>query len=225
VPSTNQQPHFILRGIKSSDESIFSMSTFYNRDLSVPYWRSNTDVEQLFEAFAHRPNRARAWLRFRDVSESCFGFQRAVMMRGHFEGGILGGHTFHWTFTPGRKGDLAIVLPVHEQGRLTDFVAMSRHDHNIWGCCTGAGQYLGDITTPLRVHRTPANWLANDCDGILPLSKSFLPSLRNAPKLIAEDDDHAWELAFRVFIDPAAAFGSDQGVAESLAYERIEAAA
>jgi len=136
------------------------------------------------------------------------------MMRGMFEGGILGQHTYHWTFTPTHTGELAIVLPVHEQGRLTDFVAMSRHDHNIWGCCKGAGQYLGDITTPLRVHRTPANWLANDCDGILPLSKGFLPLLKHAPSLLAEDDEHAWELAFRVFIDPAAAFGSNQGAAE-----------
>jgi hypothetical protein len=225
MSATNNPTAFSSRGSKSNDESISSMSTFYHRDPSVPYWRSNTDADQLFEAFAHRPDRAQAWLRFRDVSESCFGFQRAVVMRGMFEGGILGQHTYHWTFTPTHEGEPAIVLPVHEQGRLTDFVAMSRHDHNIWGCCMGAGPYLGDITTPLRIHRTPANWLANDCDGILPLSRTFLPSLRNAPKLIAEDDNHAWELAFRVFIDPAAAFGSDQGEAENLAYERIEAVA
>jgi hypothetical protein len=44
----------------------------------------------------------------------------------------------------------------------------------------------------------------------------------HAPKIIAEDDDHAWELAYRVFIDPAAAFGGDQDEAEELAYSRIE---
>jgi hypothetical protein len=143
-------------------------------------------------------------------------------MKGHFEGGILNNHTYNFTFTPGRKGDLAIVLPVFNEYRLADFVAMSRHDHEIWGCCTGAGLHLGDISNPLRVHRTPADWLANDCDGLLPLSRAFFPLLQSAPKLIAADDDHAWELAYRVFIDPAAKFGADQGAAEELAYERIE---
>jgi hypothetical protein len=67
--------------------------------------------------------------------------------------------------------------------------------------------------------------VGNNCDGIVPLSKSFLPQLRNAPTLIAEDDDHAWDLAHRVFIAPAATFGADQGEAEELAFTRIEVAA
>ena len=147
-------------------------------------------------------------------------------MRGHFEGGILCDHTYHWTFTPGRKGDLAIVVPVLNAGRLVDFVAMSRFDHRIWGCITGAGQYLGTLTaTRLRVNRTPADWLAKDCDGVLPLTKAFFPQLRNAPCLVAEDDDHAWDLAYRAFIDPAAKFGCDEGEAEQQAYEQIEVAA
>jgi hypothetical protein len=196
--------------------------TYYHRDPTVPYW-SNIDVDQLYEAHSHRPERAQAWLRHRQVSESCCGFERATIMKGHFEGGILGNHTFCWTFTPGRKGDSAIVLPVFNEYRLVDFVAMSRHDHTIWGCCVGTGLYLGDPSaSPLRVHRTLAGWLANDCEGVLPLSKSFFPLLQLAPKLIAEDDDHAWDLAHRIFINPAAKFGSDQSEAEETAYERIE---
>jgi hypothetical protein len=144
------------------------------------------------------------------------------MMRGHFEGGILSNHAYHWTFTPGQNGDLAIVVPVVHDYRVADFVAMSRHNHTVWGCCTGAGQYLGTISSPLRVHRTVADWLANDCDGILPLSKAFLPMLGSTPKLIAKDDDHAWELAYRIFINPAAAFGGNQNDAEELACRRIE---
>ena len=144
------------------------------------------------------------------------------MMRGHFEGGILNKHAYHWTFTPGHNGDLAIVVPVAHDCRLADFVAMSRHDHTVWWCCTGAGQHLGDMTVPLRIYRSPANWLANDCRGILPLSKAFFPMLQNSPKIIAEDDDHAWDLAYRVFIDPAAAFGGNQIDAEERAYRRIE---
>lgn len=142
-------------------------------------------------------------------------------MNGHFEGGILCNHTYHWTFTPGRRGDLAIVVPV-----ANDFVAISRHDHTVWGCTTGHGQYLGSLTAPrLRVYRTPAGWLANDCDGILPLAKAFLPQLRNAPCLVAEDDDHAWELAEQVFVEPAIKFGCDAGQAEDQSFEQIEVAA
>jgi hypothetical protein len=197
-------------------------SAFYHRDRTVPFWRLNADVEALFVAHSHHPGRAQAWLRYRNVSETCLGFRSAKMMRGHFEGGILGNHLYHWTFTPIHSGDLAIVMPVFHDHRLVDFVAMSRHDHTLWGCCTGAGHYLGLITTPLRVYRTPANWLANECRGILPLSKVYLPLLRNAPNIIAEDDEHAWDLTYRVFIDPAAGFGANQGDAEELAYDRIE---
>jgi len=197
-------------------------SAIYQRDPTVPFWRSNVDADQLFEAHAHRPERAQAWLRYREVAETCSGFQDAVIMRGSLEGGILGNHPYHWTFTPGKSGDLAITIPVHHDCRVVDLVAMSRHDHTVWGCCTGAGQCLGVFTSPLRVHRTVANWLSNDCHGILPLSKTFLPLLGNAPTLIAEDDDHAWELAYRVFIDPAATFGGDQHAAETLAYNCIE---
>jgi hypothetical protein len=202
-----------------------AVSAAYHRDRSVPFWRLNVDCEALFEAHSHRPERAQAWLRYRGVSESCSGFKQAVLMRGHFEGGILGNHTYSWTFTPDTSSDLAIVVPVFRNCRLVDFIAMSRHDHTVWGSCTGVGQYLGDIATPLRVHRTMADWLANDCVGILPLSKAFFPVLQSAPAILAEDDDHAWELTHRVFIDPAAAFGADQARAEELAFSRIEVAA
>lgn len=195
----------------------------YLRDATVPYWRSNVDVEQLFEAHAHQPERAQAWLRHRRVSESCWCFQQAVMMKGHFEAGILGNHKFHWTFTPGRRGDLAIVFPVVNEHRLVDFVAMSRHDHEIWGACTGVGQHIGDLTaSPLKVRRSLASWLAQDCEGVLPLTKSFFPNLRSARRIAAEDDDHAWDLAYRVFINPAAEFGSDELEAKELAYKKIE---
>ena len=90
---------------------------------------------------------------------------------------------------------------------------------------TGHGQIVGSLAQRLRVHRTPAGWLANDCDGIVPLRRDFLPQLRSAPMLLAEDDEHAWELAERVFVRPAIDFGCDPGEAESLSYQRIEVAA
>jgi hypothetical protein len=197
----------------------------FQRDPSLPFWQNYVDADSIFDKFSDQPDRAQAWLRHRKVSETCTGFVQATTMHGHFEGGVLSDHTFQWSFTPGRKGDLAITVPVRNGGRLVDFAAMSRHDHDLWGTCTGHGQYLGELgSSRLRIHRSLAGWLANDCDGILPLSKLFFPQLRNAPTLVAEDDSHAWELAYRVFIDPAAKFGCDEAEAEEQAYAQIEVA-
>jgi len=217
---------FSSRGSKSNDESISSMSTFYNRDPTVPFWRANVDADQLFEAFAHRPERAQAWLRYRDVSESCFGFQRAVMMRGKFELGILGSHMYHWSFTPTHTGDLAVVLPVYEDCRMVDLLAMSRHDpHNVWGCTTAAGLHIGsgtrERTSPVRVYKSPINWLLANCDGILPLAKGFFPSLQSAPSIIAEDAEHAWKISELAFMAPAVRLGFDCEAAEQAAFDRI----
>src|ERR1700682_21405 len=101
----------MTKSITASAASI-ATSAFYHRDPTVPFWRLNVDADALFEAHSHLPDRAQAWLRNRNVAESCSGFQQAVVMRGHFEGGILGNHTYHWTFTPTHSGDLAIVIPV-----------------------------------------------------------------------------------------------------------------
>jgi len=145
--------------------------SLYDRDPTVPFWRSNVDVYRLLAAHAHRPERAEAWLRFRDVS-----VREAVMMRGHFELGILGDHTFSWTFTPTHTGGLAVVLPVYEQHRLVDLLAICRHDHSIWGCVSGAGQYVGTFADPLLVHDTAISWLTSNSDGVLPLAKAFFPA-------------------------------------------------
>jgi hypothetical protein len=89
--------------------------SFYSRDDSLPYWQSNVDVDSLFAAHAQRPDRAQAWLHFR--SEHA-GLDQAVMMRGHFEQGILSNHAYRWTFTPTFAGGLAIVPPVYDNGRI-----------------------------------------------------------------------------------------------------------
>jgi hypothetical protein len=201
---------------------------FYNRDSTVPFWRSNVDVDALFENHSHRPERAQAWLRYRNVSETCLGFEQAVMMHGHFEGGILGYHTYHWTFTPGRRGDLAIVLPVYEDYRLVDMLAISRHDRSIWGCVTGAGHFVGStavhrktLNSPLRVYKTPINWLLANCEGILPLSKSFFPLLQHASIIIAEGYEHAWEISELAFMAPAERLFLDCDSAERAALSKI----
>jgi hypothetical protein len=195
--------------------------SLYDRDLSLPFWRANIDIESLFEAHGQRPERAQAWLRHRSVSEACPVFERAVVMRGTFEAGSLGDHTYMWTFTPTYKGDLAVVLPVYHDWRLVDCIAIYRHDVRIWGCITGAGQYAGEIGNPLRMHRSPDDWLTSNCAGVLPLAKTFLPLLQAMPSIIANDFEHAWDLAERIFIQPAARFGLDCSSAEQMAFDRI----
>jgi hypothetical protein len=195
--------------------------SFYDRDPTVPFWRANIDIDALFEAHGHRAERAQAWLRYRNVSDDCQAFERAVMMRGIFRDAILYQHTYSWTFTPTYKGDLAFVLPVFNDWRLVDCIAVSRNEVRVWGCITGAGQYIGDITSPLRVHTSPANWLASDREGILPLAKTFMPLLHSVPSIVAEDFQHASQLAEDVFIQPAARLGLDCFAAEELALDRI----
>jgi hypothetical protein len=201
--------------------------TFYDRDPSVPFWRSNVDVDSLFAAHAHQPERAQAWLQFRDVTETGT-LERAVMMRGHFELGILCNHTYHWTFTPTYIGELAIVLPVYEDCRLVDLLAIARHDHSVWGCSTGAGQYVGStsvhrksLNSPIRVYKTPISWLLANCKGILPLAKSFFPQLQHAPSIIGDDIDHAWEIAEHVFTGPAQRHFLDYDAAERAALNKV----
>jgi hypothetical protein len=197
-------------------------SAVYLRDHTLPFWQNNVDAQSIFKAFAHRPERAKAWLRNRNVSETCNGFERAVMMHGHFEGGILNNHTYSWTFTPGCRGDLAIVVPVYNGGQLVDFLAMSRHDENfVWGCCTGAGQYVGHFSAAsISVHKTPLVWLLSG-HGVLPLAKSFFPLLQFAGSIVASDGDHAWYIANQAFIYPAERLGLDREDAEQSAFDRI----
>jgi hypothetical protein len=210
--------------MKNSSTASLAM---YHRDPTVPFWRSNTDIPQLYEAHSHRPERAKAWLDWRYASDS--SINQAVMMRGRFELGLLGHHTYHFTFTPTHTGDLAIVLPVYDDFRLVDLLAISRHDpHNIYGCVTGAGQYIGSTTdhrrdrnSPLRVYKTPISWLLGNCEGVLPLSKTWFPSLQHAPSIIAEGLEHAFEIAELAFIAPAERFGFDCESAERAAFDKI----
>jgi len=157
------------------------------------------------------------------------------MVRGKFELGLLAYHTYTWTFTPTHKGGLAIVLPVYEDFRMVDLLVMSRHDpHNVWGCVTGRGQYIGSTTehredrnTPVCVYKRPITWLLDNCQGVLPLAKSWFPLLQHAPSIVAEDYEHACEISELAFIAPAERLGFDCEAAEQAALNKItfEAAA
>jgi hypothetical protein len=217
---------YVPHSLEKAESNVFNMS-IYHRDPTVPFWRSNTDVEQLFEAHAYHPEHAQAWLEWRYVSEQTT-FEQAVMMRGRFELGLLGYHTYTWSFTPTHTGEPAIVLPVYHDCRMVDLLAISRRCHSVWGCTTGAGQYMGsttehreDRTSPWRVYRSPITWLLANCDGVLPLSKSWLPLLQSAPSLIAESYGHACEISELGFSGPAERLGFDCESAEQAALNKI----
>lgn len=94
-----------------------------------------------------------------------------IQMRGAFRPAPLtySGHVFE----PDDTGPATVVIPVYDSHGIIDVVAVGP---DVWGCISGAGQYLGTSADPLTVHRTPDSWIAGDT-GILPLSKSFLRTM------------------------------------------------
>jgi hypothetical protein len=182
----------------------------YLCDDSLAYWKNNVAIESILEDFSFRQD-------------------DAIAMRGHFESGILGDHTYSFTFTPNHDDEPAIIFPVRAHGRLVDILAIATHDHRIFGCVTGQGQFVGDFsnaertdrTSPLvvQVHDTPDSCLAGE--GVLPLAKSFYPLLNFADFIVARSAEHAEKLANAIFIYPAERFGLDVHAAERAANERI----
>jgi hypothetical protein len=92
-----------------------------------------------------------------------------IKMRGVFQAACLPDYEYDHIFVPSDEGELTTVIPVFEGCRVIDIVAYAG---NTWGCVSGQGTHLGTITNPLRVYRSPAEWLAGD-DGVLPLTKSL----------------------------------------------------
>ena len=75
-----------------------------------------------------------------------------------------------YVFEPNDDGEPTLVIPVFDSAGIIDLVAISG---DVWGATTCRAAYLGTLSDPLRIHKTPASWLAGD-DGVLVLSKSFL---------------------------------------------------
>lgn len=173
------------------------MSTLYHRDDSLPYWKNNVAIESIIEDFAIDGK-----------------------MPGHFEMAILSDRTYSWTFTPNHNDEPVTVIPVYDRLRLVDILAVSANP-KVWGCVTGAGAYVGTFSNVLHVHDTPASWLADDCNGILPLAKSFFPLMNFADSIVARNEEHAEKIANEAFIYPAERFGLDCFAAEQAAKERI----
>jgi hypothetical protein len=94
-------------------------------------------------------------------------------MRGTFKPSPSAEYTYDYIFVPNDDGELTFVIPVFDGGGLIDIIAVGAH---VWGAVTGHGLYIGTLADPLRVYRSPADWIAGDI-GVLPLSKSFLRTM------------------------------------------------
>jgi hypothetical protein len=131
-------------------------------------------------------------------------------MRGEFHDGPRGSHAYEWTFEPNSTGsETAVVLPVKERGKFVDIVAFDSVAYSEkWGCVSGLGTFLNhnaiaaNKATPLRVHSRWWSWFYFACEGVLPLAHSALPELREAGDILAEDDSHARQLLYNVFVFP-----------------------
>jgi hypothetical protein len=141
----------------------------------------------------------------------------AIEMRGTFKPALLADYIYDHIFEPNDDGQPTFVIPVFKGCRVIDILAISG---NVWGCTTGQGQYIGTLSDPLRVYRSPSDWIAGDI-GVLPLARSFFPSLRLADSIIAEDEDQAEQIAELAFIAPAIQFGLDVNAAEQAARAKI----
>jgi hypothetical protein len=108
------------------------------------------------------------------------------------------------------------VIPVFERSRIIDIIAVA----HVWGAVTGHGKFIGTFADPLIVHRTPISWIASD-SGILPLAKSFYPTMQFAHSIVAEDANHAEQIAELAFTAPAIQFGLDVNAAEQAARAKI----
>jgi hypothetical protein len=95
-----------------------------------------------------------------------------IEMRGTFKPNPSSRYCYDYIFEPG-AGEPTFVIPVFDRHGVIDIVAVG---DDVWGAVSGRGQYLGTLSDPLRVYRSPADWLAGDI-GVLPLSKSFLRTM------------------------------------------------
>lgn len=177
----------------------------YEYDTEVPYWRTNPNVQALYDTHGREGQEATDLLIELGLAEpdSELAFGPMAVMNGQFLPLLTNAQTYQNTFTPG-SGDLALVLPIKRDGETVDLLAVSASDVAVWGCVTGKGAIAGHVREgqPVRVYEAPWRWLLFGCDGVVVLAKNAFPKLSAASSIIAESLDHADDLTERVFLRP-----------------------
>ncbi|EKS38751.1 hypothetical protein [Afipia clevelandensis] len=178
----------------------------YEYDPEVPYWRADVDAQALYDAHGRVGPEVTDLLLELELAKpsGVDDIGPVAIMDGRFSDAYLGDHTFTWIFTPGEGPDSAIVIPIWQDGRVVDLLALSADDVRNWGCVTGKGIVAGTIPDgqPVRVYEAPWRWVKYGCDGVVILAKSAFPALSGSPVIYAESIDHAENLAERVFVRP-----------------------
>jgi hypothetical protein len=100
----------------------------------------------------------------------------AMEMRGTFKPALLTDYAYDYIFEPNDDGLSTFVIPVFDGCGVIDIVAV-RDD--VWGAVSRRGHYLGTLADPLRVYRSPADWIAGEI-GVLPLRKDFYQQMPTA---------------------------------------------
>ena len=148
-----------------------------------------------------------------------------TLVTGRFMILISGDFTYPATFSPGLGDDIAIAVPVVQDGETIDAVCISADDMDAWGAITGRGSIAGHFKEgqPVRIYATPWRWLFRKRDGVVVLRKdAYSPKqfamdasgavgringdkarLANASIIYAETPEHAEELLFRIFEKPS----------------------
>ena len=111
------------------------------------------------------------------------------------------------TYEPAEDGIGAIVMGVIEHNELSDLLAFCTAAPSRWWRRLGLAVYLGEekvdyaafMKTPLRLFRTPVNWLRAECEGAVVLDWRFGRSaLFDVSRIGAEDLDHREEIKRRL---------------------------
>lgn len=158
-------------------------------------------------------------------------FGPIAMMKGRF---IPYGNSYiyDYEFMPHPMGaQRAIVMPVREDGAVVDIVAW-RFSHaalDVWGCVTHAGRFLNrdaiykPRSQPLFVCDNWHQWIARDCDAVMPLRVSAIPELRQAGHVSVGSTGQALRLLYEAFLFPASSHPQDPAWQEArkLGRERI----
>ena len=139
------------------------MDSSFEHDPTVPFWRSDVDVAELYRTHAFDSPRVDSWLAHMGCElDEVRAFGPIAEMRGRFMPGILNDRTHHYTFTPDGLGrGRAVVIPIIMNEEMVDLLAVSKHDENVWGTVTGRGIFAGRIVAdaPLNVYRNAWRWL------------------------------------------------------------------
>jgi hypothetical protein len=171
------------------------------------------DIERLYQEHAYESVAVDDWIEmhFGDV-DAVRAFGPIAEMRGQFTHSESS-HIYQYQFTPKKDGTYrAIVMPVLEDGVMVDLVTWRWSQHakrlDVWGCVTHAGRFLNrdaiykPHAEPLHICERWFQFIARDCNAVLPLRVSAIPELVHAGDVAVSNSSHALQLLHEAYLWP-----------------------